>query len=450
MQTLDKHIKQIEQLMREGDVKELRIYLDTLRPHEVAEIITHIEDVKDVVLFRLLPRDKMARVFRYLQAHDEQTILRNLSNAEAGKLLADLKPDERVNVIEEMPAKITRRLLNTLGPDDRAEALKLLGYPDKSVGRLMTPAFIAVRQGWTVEKAINHMRQHARTSETINLIYVISEGWKLRGYVELNQLILAQPTQSVKSLMHTDVISLSAYDDREIAVKVLNDHRMSVIPVVDSDSTLIGIVTFDDIIDIAEEETTEDFHRSAAISDLDTSYRSAGLLQLIKSRAGWLIGLVLVNLASGGVIAAYEETLAAAITLAFFMPLLIATGGNTGSQSATLMIRAISIGELRLSHWFKAVSKELFVGLGLAVLLGAVSATLGIWRGGPEVGLIVGLSMASIVIIANLFGSLLPFILIKCKIDPAVASGPLVTSVADVMGLLIYFSIAAALLGSFV
>ncbi|MDZ7744784.1 MAG: magnesium transporter [Candidatus Saccharibacteria bacterium] len=441
------HVHEVRELIHAGQISNLRTYLKRLHTQTVVEIIDELSDAQSTLVFRLLPRTLASKVFRRLEFHQEEQLLKGLSKEETAKLLHSLKPDERVNLIEEMPAKVTRRMLNMLEPEDRAEAVKLLGYPEDSIGRLMTPDFVAVKDSWTVEKALEHMRDRAKESETINVVYVVDKTWKLSGFIELNRLILAESDQGVTSIMDDRVISLSAYDDREHAVRLMNSHKLSVIPIVDSGDTLIGIVTFDDVIEVAQEETTEDFHKTSAIANLDVSYQKAGVWRLVHRRAGWLIGLVVINLASSGVIAAYEETLAAALALAFFIPLLIDSGGNAGAQSATLMIRAISTGEVRLSQWFKTIYKEMAVGISLAIVLGIASAGVGMIRGGPVIGLIVGLSMAVIVVLTNLLGSLLPFLLSRLKIDPAVASGPLITSVADVMGLVIYFSIATALLG---
>lgn len=243
-------------------------------------------------------------------------------------------------------------------------------------------------------------------------------------------------------------MSIAATEDRESTVNAMNDYRLSVIPVVDTNNSLIGIVTFDDITRVAEEETTEDFHKTSAISPLEHEYSRASVGSLFRSRVGWLGVLLIVNVASASVIGIYEETLAAAITLVFFMPLLIAAGGNTGTQSATLMIRGLSTGDIKMRNWLRTFGKEMLVGLVLAVVLGAAASAFGLFRGGPEIGLIVGLSMISIVFLSNVIGSLMPFVLMKLRQDPAVASGPLVTSVADVMGLVIYFGIATVVLGN--
>jgi magnesium transporter len=280
------------------------------------------------------------------------------------------------------------------------------------------------------------------------VIYVVDAGWKLIDALDLTTFVIAAPGSTVAGIMDRSFISLSAFDDREHAVEVLQRYDLVAAPVLDSDGVLLGTVTIDDVLDVAEAEATEDFHKGAAVLPLRASYTESSPFSLYRLRVGWLAALVVFNLVSSGIIAAFEETLQATIALAFFIPLLIDSGGNTGAQSATLMVRALATGDLSLSHWARALGKELSVGVALGITLGIASSTLGIVRGGMEVGIVVGLSMASIVLIANLIGACLPFLLTRLRLDPAVASSPLITSIADGSGLLIYFSIAAVVLGT--
>lgn len=446
-QLIDETFEKIQKLIHDKDLVALSAELSHHHTATIVEVMNELEPREQVVLFRLLKKERASRVFSRLDSHAEEQLLGHLKHSETISLIRSLKPDDRVGMLEELPAGVTRRLLDALEPEDRAEAVTLLGYPEDSVGRLMTPDFVAVKADWKVERAMAHIRARANESETVNSVYVVDDAWTLLGYVSLSRLVLAKPDQTIKDFMQTRVRSITATEDRENTVNVMNDYRLSVIPVVDTNDSLIGIVTFDDITRVAEEEVTEDFHKSSAISPLEHDYSHASILSLFRSRIGWLGILLVVNLASASVIGAYEDTLAAAITLVFFMPLLIAAGGNTGVQSATLMIRGLSTGDIRMRNWLRTFGKEMFVGLILAVVLGVAASGLGLFRGGSEIGLIVGLSMISIVFLANVIGSLLPFILMKLKQDPAVASGPLVTSVADVMGLIIYFGIATAVLG---
>lgn len=444
---IDKTFDTVERLIKDRDLAALSAELAHHHTATIVEVMNELEPQDQVVLFRLLKRERASRVFSRLDSHAEEQLLKQLKHSETISLLRSLKPDDRVGMLEELPAKVTRRLLDALEPEDRAEAVTLLGYPEDSVGRLMTPDFVAIKADWKVERAMAHIRARANESETVNSLYVVDDNWTLLGYVSLSKLILARPDQTIRDLMQNRVMSIAATEDRETTVSVMNDYRLSVIPVVDTNKSLIGIVTFDDITRVAKEEVTEDFHKTSAITPLEHGYSRTSIFSLLRSRIGWLGVLLLVNLASASVIGIYEEILSAAIALVFFMPLLIAAGGNTGTQSAMLMIRGLSTGDIKMRNWLRTFGKEMTVGLLLAVVLGAAASGFGLFRGGPEIGIIVGLSMVSIVFLANVIGSLLPFILMRLRQDPAVASGPLVTSVADVMGLLIYFGIATAVLG---
>lgn len=414
---------------------------------ELVDLLLELDKPDRVLLFRALPRDLGAEVFAYLEPEPRDALLRELTDGETRHLLASLTPDDRTSVLEELPGQVTQRLLNLLSPEDLKEARQLLGYPEDSVGRLMTPDYVAVMPEWTVEKALQHIRKLGKRSETINVIYVHDASWKLIDALPLQAFILAKAESTVAEIMDYSFVSLNAHDDREEAVRMMQRYGMLALPVVDSKGILLGIVTVDDVLEVAEEETTEDFHRSAAVTPLNRSYWQATLWGLYRSRIVWLAGLVMVSLVSSGVIAVFEETLEALVALAFFMPLVIGTGGNAGTQSATMMIRAISTGDVETGQWAQAFLREMVIGLILGLSLGALGMMIGIFRGGFEVGLIVFLTMTVMLVITNLLGMSLPFILTKLKLDPASASGPLVASIADAIGLLVYFSIASRVLG---
>ncbi|MGE5543873.1 MAG: magnesium transporter, partial [Bacillota bacterium] len=362
-------------------------------------------------------------------------------------LLADLRPDDRTTLFEELPGQVTQRLLNLLSPEDLREARFLLGYPEFSVGRLMTPDYVAVRPEWTVAQALEHCRVKGKKSETLHVIYVVDAHWKLLDALELSRFIMARPEDKVEEIMNYSFVSLSAFDDREEAVKIMQKYDLFSLPVVDSSGVLVGLVTFDDVLDVAQEEATEDIYKGAAVTPLTTSYREASVWELYSKRIGWLVVLVFVSLLSAGVVAVFEETLQKVIALTIFIPLLLGSGGNAGAQSATLMVRALATGDLQLSQWLSTLAKELVVGVSLGVTLGVFSTVFGLVRGGWEIGLIVGLTTIGIILLASLIGGTLPFVLTRLKLDPAVASSPLITSVTDVLGLLIYFVIAGVVLG---
>jgi len=415
---------------------------------DIVDALMGLNKKDRVLAFRLIPREMSAEVFAYLEKEDRNALLKDLTDEETRHLLADLRPDDRTNLFEEMPGQVTQRLVNLLSPDDLKETRFLLGYPEFSVGRLMTPDYVAVRPDWTVAQALEHCREKGKNSETLNTIYVTDDSWKLLDALELTSFILAEPGDRVKDLMNYSFVSLSAFDEQEKAVWIMEKYDLYSLPVVDSSGILIGLVTFDDVFDVALEEATEDIYKGAAVTPLTTSYREASIFELYSKRVGWLVVLVFVSLISSGVVAVFEGTLQKVITLTVFIPLLLGSGGNAGAQSATLMVRALATGDITVNQWLTALLKEIVVGVSLGLTLGLVSTVFGLIRGGWVIGLIVGLTMIGIILVASLIGISLPFVLTRLKLDPAVASNPLITSVTDVMGLLIYFLIAGMVLRS--
>ncbi|MFT6236385.1 MAG: magnesium transporter [Lentimonas sp.] len=439
---------EVEALVERGQLKALSESLTSWADPEVADLILRMDKPHQVLVYRALPRQRAADVFAHFEPEDQDVFLTALTDADTRSLLANLSPDDRTAMLDELPATVMRRLMQLLSPADLAESRQLLGYPEDSVGRLMTPDYIRLRAEWTCEQALAHVRKYGRDSEIFNILYVTDAVGKLVDIVRMRRLIMIDPQTLIQEMLNYNCVSISAYDDREVAVEMIQRYDVNALPVVDSEGVLLGIVTVDDILDVAEEEATEDIQKGAAVAPLETRYSVASPAQLFRKRIGWLLILIFVNLISASVISSYEEYVVEFITLALFMPLVIASGGNCGAQSATLMVRAIATGDLELSDWLMAVSKELFVGLllggAMAVIAGVVSHLYG---GDSHIAWIVGLSMIAIVFVANSFGALLPFVLSRLKVDPAAASSPLITSVMDVLGLLIYFSIAVLVLG---
>lgn len=431
------------------ETRDYRAIHDTLARSAVPEITDVLREASAddrLVLFRLLPHDLGADVFAELETAYEDELMASLSREELRDLLATIAPDDRTELFEELPGQATQKLLNLLSPEDLAETRRFLGYPEESVGRLATPEYVAVRPEWDAGRALEHVRAHGRDSETVNVVYVVDDRWRLLGSVSLRRLILAESGTPVSGL-RVETHALSAFEDRENAVTAMRRYDAVALPVVDSSGVLIGIVTVDDVLDVAEKEATEDAHRTASVMPLRASYRSLSVWDLYSKRVGWLAILLLVNIVSSGIISAYEETLASVIALTFFIPLLIATGGNTGSQSAMMMVRAIVTEDVVPRAWFATFVKEIGVGLLLGGTLAAGAFALGTLRADPRIGVVVGLAMVAIVIVSNLVGMTLPFVLTRLKQDPTVASSPLVTTLADVLGLAIYFGIATVVLG---
>jgi magnesium transporter len=439
---------EVQKLLERRDLGGLRSLLSSLPVPDVADLLREFEKGDRVILFRLLPRTMSSDVFAELDSESEEALISDLTDEEARRLLAGLEPDDRTELLEELPGLLTQRLLNLLSPADLSETRLLLGYPEGSVGRLMTPRYVAVKAHWTVRQALEHIRARGGEAETINEVYVVDADWRLLDAVELSAFVLADLDDRVEAVMDRSFVSVPANEDRGRAVELVGRYDRFALPVVDSAGVLVGIVTVDDLLEVAEEEATEDFQRVAAIEPLGIAYREASVLRLYRKRIAWLFVLILIALLSSAVIAAFEQTLESMIALAFFIPLLIGAGGNTGAQASTLVIRALATGDLRRSEWARPLAKELVIGVMLGASMGTAASLLGLLRGGIEVGVVVGLTMLGIVLIANVIGSTLPFLLIRAGLDPAVASSPLIQTFMDAIGLTIYFTIAIVVLGA--
>jgi magnesium transporter len=437
----------VRALLERQDWPALRATLRQMPAPELADLLRNMDSAQRAVLFRLLPRPLSTAVFAELETPDQNALLTDLTDEETRQLLAAMAPDDRTELLEELPGEATQKLLNLLGAEDLREARWLLGYPEDSVGRLMTPKYVAVRPEWSVARALEQVRTHGAASETLDVIYVVDRNWKLLDELDLRRFLLARPEQTVEELMDYTFASLPAAADREEAVQVMRRYDLSVLPIVDSDGVLVGIVTVDDVLDVAEEEATEDFHRVAAVAPLRQSYLETGLLELFRKRVGWLLALVFMNIFSGAAIASFEDTIAQAVALVFFLPLLIDSGGNAGSQAATLMIRALAVGDVRLNDWTRLLLKEIGVASALGITMGFAVSSIGILRGGQAVGLAVALTMFCVVVVGSMIGTVLPFLLSRFRLDPATASAPLITSLADISGVILYFSIARWVLG---
>lgn len=434
-------------LQREAELTEK---LEEMAVQDIADAVAELEPEERLDVLRKLPSERKTDTFSYLSHGLQREVIGGLNQDEARRLLREMVPDDRTAFLEELEPDDLEGFLKLLSPEDLKQSLKLLGYPEESIGRLMTPRFVAVLPSWTVARALDHIRHEAHRGETINFVFVIDERGRLLDAIKLKDFILARQDAKVESLMTEEFYSVEASADREDAVQVIQRYDINTLAVTDKTGVLLGIVTVDDIMDVAEQETTEDFQKLGGTGILNISLREASPTFLYRKRIGWLMILVLVNLVSGLAIAMFEDAIEAVIALVFFLPLIIASSGNAGSQSATLMVRALAIGDVDVSDWLRLWGKEFSVALGLGLTMGLAVSLIGAWRGGPELGmqlaLVVGLAMLAVVIMGAMIGMLLPFILQRLNMDPATASTPLITSVADVLGILIYFSIASAIL----
>lgn len=395
---------------------------------------------------RLLGAAVLAELLTGLGAETIAAVLGRVPVREAAIVVNEMEPDDATDVIERLAPDEADSLLVAMRPVKAAAIRELLVYPPDTAGGRMTPEFIALSPDLRADEAVVLLRRIAQEAEHLHYVYVTDEDDRLLGVVSMRNLVLSPPYTPIVELMVADTVSITADTDQEEAAHRLRRHHLLALPVLDEEGRLLGIVTADDIAEVVQEEATEDFHRTAAVAPLESRYRQTPVSALYRKRVGWLLALVLVGLSSSSVIYAFEGTLSETIALTFFIPLLIGSGGNTGAQSATLIVRALATGDLRMHEWLRAVAKELGVGASLAITMAAATALLGVARGGIEVGIIVGISMFSIVLVANLLGTLLPLVLTKAKVDPATASSPLIASMTDTLGLIIYFAVANIIL----
>ncbi len=446
---------EIEDALRRREFSSLRDALAGWDPKDIADLIQGLGAEDQAVIFRILPRELAADAFEYLTPEMQESLIKGLAREEVAAILNEMAPDERTRLLEEMPATATKQLLALLTPEERNVAVRLLGYPEDSIGRLMTPDYLAVRADWTVQRVLDHIRAHGRDSETLNVIYVVDERGRLVDDLRIRQLLLAPPEARIAHISDGKFASLRASDDQESAIAVFRAYDRVALPVTDSDGILLGIVTVDDVLDVAAEEATEDIQKIGGTEALDEPYMATTLGSLAKKRAKWLVVLFVGEMLTASAMGWFEEEIARAVVLALFVPLIISSGGNSGSQAATLVIRAMALGEVTLRDWWKVIRREFQCGLLLGAILGAIGLLqVAAWQGvfdlyGPHwalVGLTVAAALVGVVLWGTLVGSMLPFVLRSVGFDPAVSSAPFVATLVDVTGLVIYFTVALLLL----
>src|SRR5262252_3833127 len=352
----------LEDAIRLRDFAGLRDAVESLTPSDLADLIGELPAERQATAFRVLPRAKAAATFEYLPHDKQEELLKSLAQEDVAAILNDMSPDDRTMLLEELPATVTRQLLPLLDEKERAVAIQLLGYPEGSVGRLMTPHYIAVRPHWTVQEVLDYVRRHGQDSETLNLVYVVDKDGVLIDDIRMRRFLLADPERCVTDLMDDRFTALKATDDRQTAVNVFRKADLAALPVTDSDGVLIGIVTNDDILDVAEKLATEDIQRIGGSEALDEPYMKIAFAQMVKKRAGWLVILFLGEMLTATAMGFFEKEIERAVVLALFVPLIISSGGNSGSQAATLVIRALALGEVTLQDWWRIMRREIFSG----------------------------------------------------------------------------------------
>lgn len=448
-------LPEINELVQKRDFSTLKEIFDEWHPSELAEAVADLPDNDRAVVFRLLPREKAADMFEYLDLDVQQAVLKALGREEVAGIMNEMSPDDRTAFLEELPGPVVRQLMELLSPGERAVARNLLGYPPDSVGRLMNPEYIAVRDNWTVGQVLDYIRANAKEIESLDYIFVVDGRGKLVDDVRATAFLVASLDSTVAQLMDASFVHLTASDSKENAVQVFKQYDRSALPVVDNQGFLLGIVTIDDVLDVVEEIDTQDIHKFGGQEALDYPYARTPLLDMVRKRAGWLIVLFLGEMLTASAMAYFEEEIQRAVVLALFIPLIISSGGNSGSQAATLIIRAMALQEITLKDWWLVMKREFLSGLMLGAVLGAIGFTrIALWSKftdlyGPHwilIGITVGLSLVGVVVWGTLSGSMLPFALRKLGFDPAASSAPFVATVVDVTGLVIYFGTAALIL----
>jgi magnesium transporter len=447
---------EIEDMITARNFSGLRATFSDWHPADLAELISDINKSDQAVVFRLLKRDVASETFAYLDREHQEELIRAMGRHEMADLLNEMSDDDRTALLEELPGNVAATLIQLLTPDERVVARSLLNYPEESVGRLMTPEFVAVLDTSTAGDVINHIRTHGRDKETVHVVYVVDPEGKLIDDLRILQILLCSPETPVRDIRDENFVALLTTDDRKTAVEAFRHYDRTSLPVTDSRGVLLGIVTVDDVLDIQEEVATEEAQKFGGLDALDAPYIATPFWELIRKRGGWLVILFVSEMFTATAMGFFADEINKAVVLALFVPLIISSGGNSGSQAATLIIRALAVGEVTLFGWWRVMKREFFAGLSLGTILGVIGmGRITMWQVfkitdyGPYwflIALTIGISLVGVVMWGTLSGSMLPFLLKRCGLDPATSSAPFVATLVDVTGLIIYFSVAIMIL----
>ncbi len=446
---------EIRDLIAVGDIETLRDILEDWLPADVATLMADLNPEERLAIFSALDADMEASIFEYLDLVEQEELLEELPEAKIAEILNVMSPDDRTELLEQLPEEESERLLTLLTKEQRAVAETLLSYADYSVGRLMTPDYLAVRRDWTVRHVLDFVRVHGRDSETLSVIYVVDGENRLIGDLRIHELLLAPLYKNVGEVMDSLFISLRVDDDQETVVGVFRKYDRTVLPVIDPNGMLLGIVTIDDVLDVAEEEATEDIQKFGGMEALELPYMDIPIFAMIRKRATWLAVLFIGEMLTTSAMAYFEGEIAKAVVLAMFIPLIMSSGGNSGSQAATLTIRALALNEVTLRDWWRVMRREIVAGLAFGTMLGVLGfARIALWTLFSDqygehwmlIGFTVCLAVIGVVMLGTLAGSMLPFILKRFGADPATSSAPFIATLVDVTALVIYFAMASLVL----
>ena len=437
---------EVARLLHEGQENAIREFIEAQELADIAALIEELDEGDDLAVMRLLPLHDQAELLGYLRATAQVDLATRIPRRELVALMTAMSHDERADLFKQLDEEAQEAILPALSKAEREDLRRLAAYEEWTVGSVMTSDYATLKPEMTSTEAIEALRAQAIEAETIYYAYIIDDARKLIGVVSLRDLLTARPRQLIDDIMDREPVWVRADDEQEEAARLVARYDLLALPVLDNNDRLVGIVTADDAMDVTEEEVTEDFHKGSIVQPLDMSVAEATIAMLYRARIFWLVLLVFGNIFSGAGIAHFEDTISEHLSLLFFLPLLIASGGNAGTQSATLMVRALATGDVRPSDFGRLLGREVAIALALGLTMAVAVSVIGVWRGGPDIAVVVALAMVTIVLMGALIGMCLPFIFAKLDRDPAAASGPLVTSIADVLGVLIYFTIAARLL----
>ncbi|MER3463232.1 MAG: magnesium transporter [Chitinophagaceae bacterium] len=458
--SLDLLQQEFEHVLQQNDKTVLHDFLDQQNITDIAELVYEVPEYESMIIENMSVH-RAASVFKILDFSTQQDIIQKLPPGKTAELLNELPPDDRTSFLEDLPSNVVRELIKQLDPEERKITLSLLGYPENSVGRLMTPDYVYVYEDNTVAEVLETIRKVGKNSETIDVIYVINEKGELLDDIRIREFILANPHKKVADLMDNRFIALNAYEDQEVAADAFKMNNRVALPVVSNSNKLLGIITIDDILWVTSEEFSEDIQKIGGTQALEKPYLEMPFFQLIRKRAGWLIILFLSEMLTATAMGYFNDEIARALVLANFIPLIMSSGGNSGSQASTLIIQALAVGQISLADWWRVMRREILSGLMLGAILGIIGffriilwhymMQHGVMRDiyGPHwfaIAMTIGFALVGVVLWGSLCGSMLPLVLKRLGADPAVSSAPFVATLVDVTGLIIYFSVAYVIL----
>lgn len=436
----------IRELLEKKDLKNLQEFLNSETSANIAEFIKENEEgeKENIILFRILSKEKAAEVFAELDADLQMQIVSSMTDDKLQSLLDELYFDDMIDFIEEMPSSVVKRVLENYKNENRSLINQFLSYEEDSAGSLMTIEYLSLKSHWTVRESLNYIRQKVKDLETIDVAYVRDKNRVLIGEISLKNLLLSKDEDIIKDVMNKNVLYVTTSTNQEEAIELFKKYDLTVLPVIDKEKILVGIITIDDMVDVIEEENTEDFQKMAAMAPSKEEYLESSVFELAKNRLTWLLVLMVSATFTGSIISKYEDIIEQMVVLAAAIPMLMDTGGNAGSQSSTLVIRGMALGEIKLKDWFRVVWKELRVGIIVALGLGLVNfcRMRFILKQDMKISFLVSFTLGIVVVMAKLVGGVLPLGAKKLKMDPAIMAGPLVTTIVDALALMMYFYIA--------